>query len=859
MKASELRRVWTQFFEEREHVLVPSSGLIPHHPTAPMFTNSGMMQFVPYFLGEEQPPFKRAQSIQKCARIGGKHNDIDEVGRTNRHLTFFEMMGNWSFGDYFKEDAIKWSWELLTEVVGFDGDRIWVTVHESDDEADAIWRGIGFPGERIQRMGKENFWEMGDTGPCGPSTEMHWDLGPEWGEAGGPAGPNDTRYSEIWNDVFMTDFRERDGSLVELPSKNVDTGAGFERWLMLLDGVPTVFDTDALRPIIATAEQVTKTSYRTGNAESDVALRVIGDHARTMTFLINDGVVPSNEARGYVLRGVIRRAVRRAYTLGVEDKVVIPDVVRAVIDHMGDAYPDLRDNAEVILATVEREEGRFRQTLKAGSLLLNEALGSGTVAGEVAFKLHDTYGFPIEITQDIADEAGVAVDRPGFDAAMAEQRARSRESQKKVTLSASSDEAYRQLLAEFGTTDFTGRAEDSTEATVIGVVPGGEDGTIELFLDRTPFYAESGGQVGDTGTITTGTGRALVLDTTNALPGLHRHLARLEYGTVEAGQEAVAAIDSARRDAIRRNHTGTHLLHWALRQVLGTHVKQQGSLVSPEYLRFDFSHHEAMTPEQVQQVEDLANREVLANDSVRHYETTKDEALAMGAMAFFGDKYGDIVRVLEAGRHSTELCGGTHVRATGDIGPIKITSEGSIGANQRRIFATTGTGTLARFRQEETRLAEVATLLNVPPEEIVEGIERLRDELKSLRDQVRSLQKASAGAAAGELAGAAVAGIVIARSDGATREELRDLAVAIRDHADVRAVVLGAVPDGGGVALVAAVTKDSGLNAGELIADAAKVVGGGGGKQADIATAGGRHPENLDEALDLARKAAGLP
>ncbi len=866
MKAAELRRVWTQFFAEREHTLVPSAGLIPHHPTAPMFTNSGMMQFVPYFLGEEQPPFKRAQSIQKCARIGGKHNDIDEVGRTNRHLTFFEMMGNWSFGDYFKEDAIRWSWELLTDVVGFDGDRIWVTVHETDDESDAIWRGIGFPGERIQRMGKDNFWEMGDTGPCGPSTEMHWDLGPDFGEAGGPAGPNDARYSEIWNDVFMTYFREPDGSLIDLPSRNVDTGAGFERWLMLLDGVPTVFDTDAVRPIIAVAEEVTKTAYRTGNDEADVALRVIGDHARTMTFLINDGVVPSNEARGYVLRGVIRRAVRRAYSLGAESSIVLPDVVRQVIDHMGDAYPELHDNAEAILGTVEREEGRFRQTLKAGSLLLTEELAKGEVAGDVAFKLHDTYGFPIEITQEIADEAGVPVDRPGFDAAMATQRNRSRESQKKVTLSASSDEAYRQLLAEYGTTEFTGRQEERTEATVLGVVASGPEGegeadqpgTIEIFLDRTPFYAESGGQVGDTGTITTGTGRAVVLDTTYALPGLHRHLARLEHGTIEAGQEAVAEIDSKRRDAIRRNHTGTHLLHWALRQVLGTHVKQQGSLVSPEYLRFDFSHHEGLTPEQVQAVEDLANGEVLANDSVRHYETSKDEALAMGAMAFFGDKYGDVVRVLEAGRHSTELCGGTHVRATGDIGPIKITSEGSIGANQRRIFATTGTGTLARFREEEHRLTEAAALLNVPPEEVVDGIERLRDEVKSLRDQVRSLQKDAAGAAAGDLALTAVDGVVVARSDGATREELRDLAVAIRDHADVRAVVLGAVPDGGGVALVAAVTKDSGLNAGELIAEAAKVVGGGGGKQADIASAGGRHPERLDEALALARAAAGI-
>jgi alanyl-tRNA synthetase len=857
MQAAELRRVWTEFWTARDHVLVPSAGLIPHHPTAPMFTNSGMMQFVPYFLGEEQPPFKRAQSIQKCARIGGKHNDIDEVGRTNRHLTFFEMLGNWSFGDYFKKEAIGWSWEMLTEVVGFDGDRIWITVHETDDEAEAIWHEqVGVPMARIQRMGKDNFWEMGDTGPCGPSTEMHWDLGgPGPGE--GPA-VDDTRYSEIWNDVFMTYFRQPDGSLVDLPSKNVDTGAGFERWLMLLDDVPSVFDTDALRPIIRVAEELSKTTYRAGHEESDVALRVIGDHARTMTFLVNDGVVPSNEGRGYVLRGVIRRAVRRAYTLGAERTLVLPDLVAAVVAHMGDAYPEIRENADVITATIEREEGRFRQTLRAGSTLLSEVLETGSVPGDVAFKLHDTYGFPIEITQEVADERGVPVDRAGFDVAMAEQRARSRESVKRVSLSADSGEAYRQLIETAGPTEFTGRQEYTSDATVLAVLPGDADGTLEIFLDRTPFYAESGGQVGDSGTITTGTGRALVLDTTYALPGLHRHLAHLEYGTIEEGQEATAAIDTGRRDAIRRNHTATHLLHWALREVLGAHVKQQGSLVAPDYLRFDFSHHAAMTDEEIARVEDLANADVLDNDPVRHFETTKDEATNLGAIAFFGDKYGDIVRVLEAGPHSIELCGGTHVGATGDIGPIKITQETSIGANLRRIFATTGTGTLARFRDEEQRLNEAASLLGVPPDEIVSGVERLRTELSALRDELKTLRRQAAGAGAADLAAQAVNGIVIARHDGGAREDLKDLAVAIRQQPGIRAVVLAGEPESGGVALVAAVTKDSGLDAGALIKDAAKAVGGGGGGKGELATAGGRDASKIDEALDLARAAAGL-
>ncbi len=853
MDANALRRAFTSFFEERGHTRVESASLIPHHPSAPLFTNSGMMQFVPYFLGEEPAPWRRATSVQKCVRLSGKHNDLGELGRTRRHLTFFEMLGNWSFGDYFKEDAIRWAWSLLTEHVGFDGDRLWVTVHVDDDEAEAIWHeGVGLPLERIQRLDKENFWEMGPTGPCGPDSEIHFDCGSEWGDGGGPAHGGADRYIEFWNLVFMSSFRHPDGSLTDLPQHNIDTGGGLERWLMLLQGVPTVFDTDAVRPLIEVAEAVSGTIYGADDRR-DVVLRVVADHARSMAFLVGDGVVPSNEDRGYVVRSVIRRTVTKGQQLGI-DKPFLGPLVRRTIELLGEAYPQLVADADAVVDTIEREEHRFRQTLATGSALLEVELARGAVPGEVAFKLHDTYGFPIEITEEIAAEREVVVDRAGFDTAMAAQRTRGKQARR----GGGADlpvEVYRRLVEREGVTDFTGREENQTKARVLEVVEG-EDGALEVFLDRTPFYAESGGQVGDTGTITTDTGRVEVLDTTYALPGLHRHAGRRVEGTIRAGQEAVAAIDVERRADIRRNHTGTHLLHWALRQVLGDHVKQQGSLVSPEYLRFDFSHHAPAAPEELALVEDLANAEVLANDRVRHYETTKAQAVEAGAIAFFGDKYGEIVRVLEAGRHSVELCGGTHVSALGDIGPIRITSESSIGANQRRIFATTGIATLAQVRRDRDELARAAALLTVPPGEVVGGVERLREELKDARDQLKGALRAAAGAGAAELAVEAVDGVVVVRRDGVGRDELKDLAVAVRQQAGVRAVVLGGAPPGGGVALVAAVTPDSGLAASTLIADAARTVGGGGGKAADLAVAGGRDPGRLDEALDQARAAA---
>jgi alanyl-tRNA synthetase len=790
-------------------------------------------------------------------RAGGKHNDLDAIGRSLRHLSFFEMLGNFSFGDYFKAEAIPWAWEFVTETLGLDGDRIWVTVHVSDDEAEEIWAdAAGFPRERIQRLDKDNFWEMGETGPCGPSSELFWDFGPDVGPEGGPANPEaEQRYVEIWNLVFPQYFRQQSGELTDLAQKGIDTGAGLERILGVLAGSPSLYAADTLSELVGEAESIT--GKRLGeSAQSDIALRLLADHARTMTFLVTDGINPSNEDRGYVLRRIIRRAVRFAYLLGV-DGLVTPRLIGRTIEVMGDAYPEVRAERARVEGVITREEERFRQTLKTGMTMLEDALdeSSAVLAGSVAFKLHDTYGFPIDVTKEVAAERGVAVDEAGFEDEMRQQRERARAARRSGALDESTTARYREILELGGTTEFTGRQEYESKARVLAVVPGADD-TVEVFLDRSPFYAESGGQVGDTGSITTATGSVEVLDTTAALPGLTRHVGRVVEGTLSEGQEATASIDGERRDAIRRNHTATHLLHWALREVLGEHVKQQGSLVGPDYLRFDFSHHEAMTPEQIAAVEDLANGAVLDNDPVRHYETTKEEALARGAIAFFGDKYGDVVRVLEAGPSSTELCGGTHVGATGDIGPVKVTSESSIGANLRRIFATTGTGTLARVREEERQLASLASLLGVGSDELVEGVEKLRAELKALRDEVKTLRKAAAGAGAGDLAASAVDGVVVARSDGAARDELKDLAVAVRDQPGIKAVVLVGEPDGGGVALVAAVAKDSGLDAAALLKDPAKAVGGGGGGKGDIATAGGRDASKIDEALALARAAA---
>jgi alanyl-tRNA synthetase len=860
MTAHELRRAFTGFFDARGHAVVPSSSLIPVDPTV-LFTVAGMVQFKPYFVGDEVPPFSRATSVQKCFRTV----DIDIIGTTTRHCTFFEMLGNFSFGDYFKPEAIAWAWELVTEGLGLDPERLWVTVHDTDDEAERIWlESVGVPAERIQRMGEDNFWEMakGAPGPCGPCSELYFDKGPEHGEAGGPAHGGAERFVEIWNLVFMQFNRQPSGELVELPRKNIDTGAGLERILPILQGTDSIFETDVLRPMVEAAQSVTGRRYGDDEA-TDVSLRILAEHGRAMTFLVGDGVYPSNEDRGYVLRRIIRRAVSHAHRLGVE-QLVTPALVETTVGAMGEAYPDLVKNADLVTQVVVREEERFRQTLRSGSAILDEELarldGERVLPGAVAFRLHDTYGFPLELTREIAAERGVGVDEAGFEAEMAEQRRRAKAAR------ASGDgggggavEAYRDLLEQFGTTEFTGYAETESKGRVLAVLPrdgDGDDGVVEVFLDRTPFYAEGGGQVGDTGVLATETGRAEVLDTTYALPGLHRHVARVVEGSVLPGQEALATVDAERRDAIRRNHTATHLLHWALREVLGPHVKQQGSLVAPDRLRFDFSHHGPLTPDELRRVEDLVHERILGNEPVRAYETSKEHAEQLGAIAFFGEKYGDFVRVLEAGTRSVELCGGTHVGALGMIGPVRIVSEGSIGSNLRRIEALTGTGALARFRDEEAALERAAELLRTTPEELPDRLARLLEEEKALQAEVKALRRQTAGADAATLAAEADGGVVVARRDGTTREELRDLALAVREQPGVRAVVLGGAPEGGGVALVAAVRKGEGLVASDLIAEAARVVGGGGGKNPDLAMAGGKDATRLDEALDLARRAA---
>ncbi|MEY3806449.1 MAG: alanine--tRNA ligase, partial [Actinomycetota bacterium] len=643
--ADQLRAAFSGFFAERGHTVVPSASLIPHDQTL-LFTVAGMVPFKPYFMGDEVAPYSRAVTIQKCVRAGGKHNDLDDVGRTKRHLVFFEMLGNFSFGDYFKSDAIPWSWDLVTEVFGFDGDRLWITVHESDDEAEAMWHEqVGVPMDRIQRLGdKDNFWQAGDTGPCGPCSEIHFDRGPEFGPDGGPLhDPHGDRFMEFWNLVFMQYNQSHDGTREPLPKPSIDTGAGLERILTLVQGVNSVWETDVLYPLIEQAQSSTGAKYLSGDYtdRSSFSLRVLAEHARSATMLINDGVFPSNENRGYVLRRIIRRAVRHAFLLGTES-LVMPAMSEAAIDVMGHAYPDLVKNKDFITGVLAKEEERFRHTLKSGLSILEQDLSAGVdqVSGTSAFLLHDTYGFPLELTQEIAAERGVEVDTTGFESEMEIQRSRAKNARKAGRTDEDRVGAYREIMEEHGTTDFVGYVRDSSESTIVAIVEG-DEGSVEVFLDHTPFYAESGGQVGDTGTIRNADFELSVVDTTFALPDLRRHVCRVVSGTPFVGAVVHAEIDVEARRATRRNHTGTHVLHWALRTVLGEHVKQAGSLVAPDRLRFDFSHYEALTADEIAKIESLANAEVLANSAVDAFETSKEEALASGAIAFFGDKYGD--------------------------------------------------------------------------------------------------------------------------------------------------------------------------------------------------------------------------
>jgi alanyl-tRNA synthetase len=861
--ADGLRKSFVDFFADRQHTVVPSASLIPFDPSL-MFTVAGMVPFKPYFVGEESAPYDRAVSVQKCVRAGGKHNDLDDVGRTKRHLVFFEMLGNFSFGDYFKEKAIPWGWELVTEVFGFDGDRLWITVHESDDEAEQIWHDVvGVPMDRIQRLGdKDNFWQMGDVGPCGPCSEIHIDRGSAFGPEGGPLNdPTGDRFLEFWNLVFMQYNQAKDGSRSRLPRPSIDTGAGFERILTLVQGVDSVWETDLLSPLIETGRRLSGAEYRIGDYEHrpSFSLRVLAEHARSSMMMINDGVFPSNEGRGYVLRRIIRRAVRHAYLLGCE-RLVMPSLVETSLSIMKGAYPDLATNSDFILGVITREEEKFRATLRNGLSILEDEMGGSSkkIGGSAAFTLHDTYGFPLELTQEIAAERGVDVDFEGFRREMDQQRERAKSARKTEAIDPGRVAAYKSLVDQHGTTTFVGYERDVVEAKVLAVLGpiDYEDGSSvhEVFLDSTPFYAESGGQAGDTGTISSDTATARVIDTTFAAPGLRRHLVRITRGNFETGSRVVANIDSAARAATRRNHTATHVLHWALREVLGEHVKQAGSLVAPDRLRFDFSHYEAVTPAEIRRIELLANTEVLANTRVSATEMSKQAATDKGAIAFFGDKYGDTVRVLEAG-HSLELCGGTHVGATGDIGPIKIVSEGSIGSNLRRIEALTGEHAIRYMLDVTDMIAGAAEVLGSKPDDLVAAAQRSIDHAKSLADELKKMRHAQLGVQADELAARVTDGALVARIDGLAPAGLRDLAIAVRAKGAVEAIVLGGLTDSGGVALVAAVAPASGLKAGELIKDAARQVGGGGGGKGDIATAGGKNPAALDDALATARTA----
>ena len=868
--ADDLRKAFVGFFADRAHTVVPSASLIPFDPSI-MFTVAGMVPFKPYFVGEETAPYDRAVSVQKCVRAGGKHNDLDDVGRTKRHLVFFEMLGNFSFGDYFKEKAIPWGWELATEVFGFDGDQLWITVHESDDEAEQIWHDVvGVPMERIQRLGdKDNFWQMGDVGPCGPCSEIHIDRGSAFGPDGGPLhDPAGDRFLEFWNLVFMQYNQAKDGSRTRLPRPSIDTGAGFERILTLVQGVDSVWETDLLAPLIDVGRSLTGAEYRIADYahRPSFSLRVLAEHARSSMMMINDGVFPSNEGRGYVLRRIIRRAVRHAYLLGCE-KLVMPSLVETSLGIMKGAYPELATNSDFILGVITREEEKFRSTLRTGLAILEDEFSgkASSISGSSAFALHDTYGFPLELTQEIASERGVNVDTEGFEREMTQQRERAKSARKNDAADPQRVAAYKSLVDANGPTNFVGYDGDAVDATVLEVLGpfDHEDGSAvyEMYLDTSPFYAESGGQVGDTGTIVSlstangqPTASAQVIDTTFAAPGLRRHLVRVTRGSFTRGERVHAAIDSAARAATRRNHTATHVLHWALREVLGEHVKQAGSLVAPERLRFDFSHYEAVTAAEIRRIEQLANAQVIANSRVTAEEMSKQAATEKGAIAFFGDKYGDVVRVLEAG-NSLELCGGTHVAATGDIGPIKVISEGSIGSNLRRIEAVTGENAVRYLLDLADNVANAADVLGAKPDDIVSAAQRAIDNAKALNDEVKKLRAANVLSQAGELAQRAVEGALVTRVDGISPAELRDLAIAVRSTSGIEAVVLGGVSDSGGVALVAAVTPASGLKAGDLIKDAAKQVGGGGGGKGDIATAGGKNASALDDALVTATKA----
>jgi alanyl-tRNA synthetase len=827
-----------------------------------------MVPFKPYFLGEEEAPFPRAATVQKSVRT----IDIDIIGTTVRHFSFFEMLGNFSFGDYFKPEAMAWAHELLTEGYGLDPERLWYTAYEHDDEAAGLWVDhVGVPADRVQRGGKDNFWQMGVPGPCGPCAEVFYDRGPEFGPAGGPIGGGEERFVEIWNLVFMQNIQDTPYHVIgELPTKNIDTGMGLERLAMVLQGAASGFETDVVAPVLEAGSEYTGVPY--GRDErTDVSLRILSDHGRTMSVLIADGVVPSNDGRGYILRRILRRAVRHAWQLGGEG-LITPKLVDATVEALGDWYSELREKHSFIIDVVAREEERFRRTLESGHQLLDAEisdLGEGSVLpGTVAFKLHDTYGFPIELTKEIAAERSLEVDEPGFEAEMEQQRARARREWKGGD-EAAKGEFYRKILDETGLTSFVGYEVDVTSARVLAMVRDGElvEGAgegqeVEVFFDQSPFYAEAGGQVGDSGRVETETGVVTITDTQHAVQGLQGHRGKVTRGTVLVGQDAVLQIDSPRRDRIRKSHTGTHVLHWALREILGSHASQAGSLVEAGRMRFDFSHFAALSAEEQQEVERLTNARLIDNGPVTTKVTTQDEAREMGALAFFGDKYGDTVRVVKVGDFSVEFCGGTHTRTAGEVGPLIVLGEASIGSNIRRIEALTGQAAYEHLLEVRNALDHAGQMLRAPGREVPERVLALVDKVSRLEDDLEDLRSQRRSELAKELADAATAvgeaKLVAADVGELPPDQLRQLALGIRDRVKHGVVVLGSVSNGKG-ALVAAVSSDlvsAGVAAGEILADPAKQLGGGGSRDPELSQAGGPRGEGVPRAIDVAREIA---
>ncbi|MBH1662622.1 alanine--tRNA ligase [Stenotrophomonas maltophilia] len=862
---SQIRSDFLEFFKGKGHTIVPSAPLVPGNDPTLLFTNSGMVQFKDVFLGAEKRSYVRAADVQRCLRAGGKHNDLDQVGYTARHHTFFEMLGNWSFGDYFKKDAIAWAWELLTQVWKLPAERLLVTVYQTDDEAYALWRDmVGVPEERIVRIGdnkgapfaSDNFWQMADTGPCGPCTEIFYDHGDHI--AGGPPGSPDEdgdRFIEIWNLVFMQFDRQPDGSLVPLPAPCVDTGMGLERLAAILQHVHTNYEIDLFQALIRKASELTGTADL-----ENKSLRVIADHIRACSFLIVDGVLPSNEGRGYVLRRIIRRALRHGWMLGVRQPF-FSKLVPTLVEQMGEAYPELPAAVDTVTRALQAEEERFAETLDAGMKIFEDVAGkasNGVIPGVDAFRLYDTYGFPLDLTQDIARERDLTVDIAGFDAAMEQQRETARAAGKfggGVTLPA-------ELVATLSPTVFLGY--DRLQADGLSVLALLKDGrpvqsadagdAVIVITHQTPFYAESGGQVGDTGVLT-GNGVRLVVEDTQKFAGqFHGHVGTLSEGGLKVGDVLSGQVDGERRGATILNHSATHLLHAALREVLGTHVQQKGSLVAPDRLRFDFSHFQPISAEELAVIERKVNQQVRANNAAEVHNMGMQEALDFGAMALFGEKYGEHVRVLKMGDYSTELCGGTHVNRTGDIGLFKITSEGGVSAGVRRIEAVTGQGALDYVDADEARLAEAAALLGGSAADVVEKIRALGQRQKQLERELDAVKAKVAAGATADLSGQAgeVAGVKVlaARLEGFDAKALRDAMDRLKQQLGNAVIVLAGAQDGK-AALVAGVNGSAmgKVKAGELLSHIAGQIGGKGGGRPDLAQGGGEDGPALATAL----------